>query len=174
MLGAVLVATLAAGLIVTVRAGGGATPGALAAPSGLDVLPFPDTEDASPKSQISFPALIPSQLRTVIVRGSRSGVHRGRMVADSDGEGVSFLPDKPFAVGETVTVSTGLNVLGARNGRFSFAIANVAPRIPNGKLGGIPVAAPHGVMDFRSRPDLRPASVIVTQDAAAASGGDTA
>jgi hypothetical protein len=49
----------------------------VAAPSGLDVLPFPGTEDASPKSQISFPALIPSQLKMVVVHGARSGMHAG-------------------------------------------------------------------------------------------------
>jgi Arylsulfotransferase (ASST) len=76
---------------------------------GLDVLPFPSTEDASPKSQISFPALIPPQLRTVIVRGSRSGVHAGRLNALPDRRGSAFAPDHPFTAGEQVLVSATLS-----------------------------------------------------------------
>jgi hypothetical protein len=109
----------------------------------------------------------------VRVVGSRSGVHAGRLEADSDGVGASFLPTKPFEVGETVTVSVGRSLLGAaRRGRFSFAIADVAPLIARSPIGGIPPVGPDGVMRFRSRSDLLPASVIVTEDAAPASDGD--
>lgn len=84
----------------------------------------------------------------------------------------SFLPTKPFAVGETVTVSTGLNVLGVTNGRFTFAIGDVAPLIRYGRLGGIPPAGPHAVLHFRSEPALEPADLTVTNGAAPASEGD--
>ena len=47
------------------------------------------------------------------------GPYRGRF----DGEGGSFLPYQPFAAGETVTVSTDLNLIGSGSGTFSFQIA---------------------------------------------------
>jgi hypothetical protein len=99
-------------------------------------------------------------------------VHRGRIEADSDGRGASFLPTRPFAIGETVTVSTGLNVSGAQNGRFSFAIARVAPLIPDGSLTGIPPANRRDVLHFHSLPNLHPASVTVTHGVAPRSEGD--
>ena len=82
------------------------------------------------------------------------------------------MPNQPFAQGETVTVTTGLDVIGASGGRFTFAIAHIVPLIPNGTLSDIPRALPHGVMHFRSEPGLEPASLTVTDDAAPASEGD--
>src|SRR5918912_679361 len=67
---AALVAAALAVTIVLVTATGNSTPRPATpvipertgADRGLDVLPFPGTPDASPTTQITFPALLPSEL----------------------------------------------------------------------------------------------------------------
>jgi Arylsulfotransferase (ASST) len=145
---------------------------AQAALVSVSVFPVPGSRYNRPVTQIAFRGVSPDAIGHVRVVGSRSGVHIGRVEADSDGQGASFLPYKPFAPGETVTVSTRLDVLGAASGRFTFAIAHVVPLIPNGTLSDVPRAYPYGVMHFRSEPGLEPASLTVTDDAAPASEGD--
>src|SRR5579875_1969525 len=99
---------------------------------GLDVLPFPGTPDAAPATRISLPALAPGAIASVSVRGSRSGRHVGRLVAQSGGPGSVFVPARPFAAGERVSVRVLLKsaAAGAAAGapgqrliRFSFTIA---------------------------------------------------
>jgi hypothetical protein len=77
-------------------------------PAGLDVQPFPGTPDASPQTEIAFPALAPSQLRSIVVTGSRSGVHRGRLTALPHRRGSAFIPSRRFASAERVTVRAAL------------------------------------------------------------------
>ncbi len=133
------------------------------------VFPIPGTGYNRPETQITFRGLRPDQIGSVTVRGSRSGLHSGRVLPDSDCDGGSFMPDKHFVKGETVTVSTGLNVLGGRNGRFSFTVADA---LPLAKRVALPAATPPEVMAFRSRPDLRPAAVSVIKDSPQASHED--
>ncbi len=184
MLGAVLVSALVGGLIVALGAGGGATHGPLASPRGLDVLPFPGTEDASPKSQISFPALIPPQLRTVIVRGSRSGVHAGRLSALPDRRGSAFAPDRRFTAGEQVLVSATLSspaagtALGAPNStHLSFKFTVATPPASSGQpvasapAKGRSAAKPPATQSFHSS-SVRPPVVSVSSPAADIGSGD--
>src|SRR5438874_1490695 len=56
----------------------------------LEVVPFPGTPDASPSSQIIFSSLRPGELSFVLVFGSRSGRHRGRLIGLPDGAGMAF------------------------------------------------------------------------------------
>ncbi len=133
------------------------------------MFPIPGTRYNRPETQITFRGLRPDQIGSVTVRGSRSGLHSGRVLPDSDCDGGSFMPAKHFVKGETVTVSTGLNVLGGRNGRFSFKIADA---LPLAKRVALPVATPPEVMSFRSRPDLKPAAVSVIKDSPQASHED--
>ena len=135
------------------------------------VFPIPGSHYNTRREQIVFRGVAPSAIGPVTVTGSVSGVHTGHVAADSDVQGGSFLPDSPFAPGETVTVSTGLNVLGGDDGTFSFGIAQPAGLIPYGKPYVAP-AGSNGVQHFHSRPDLQPPAVTVTKDAAPASGGD--
>jgi hypothetical protein len=92
--------------------------------------------DASPKSQISFPALLPSQLKTLTVSGSRSGKHSGRLSALPDGRGTAFAPSHSFAAGEQVSVRAALGsaaagtASGAPNATeisFTFTVAAPPP-----------------------------------------------
>ena len=96
----VVVVALAGGLVLASSLGCNSSG---SAPS-LNVLPFPGTPDASPQSQISFPASAPSDLKTVTVEGSRSGQHSGSLSALPDGRGTAFVPEHPFAPGERVSV----------------------------------------------------------------------
>ena len=148
---------------------------AIAAPADatgpVAVFPLPGSRYNTRQEQIVFRGVAPSAIGAVTVTGSVTGVHTGVVDADSDGQGGSFVPDTPFAVGETVTVSTGLNVLGGRNGTFSFAIANPSGLIPFGKLYTVKAGA-NGLQHFQSRPDLEPPSITVTKNTAPASPGD--
>ena len=141
------------------------------AAGGVAVFPIPGTHYNRPQTQISFRGVTPSAIGPVQVTGSVSGVHTGHLAAHSDGDGASFLPDQPFTAGETVTVQTQLNVVGASHGTFSFAIANPYGLLPYGKLPLVD-AGSNGVQHFASRPDLQPAALTVTQNHAPTAPGD--
>lgn len=87
------------------------------------VLPYPGTPDASPQSQIDFPAFGPSQLATITVTGSRSGIHEGAVGTMGGGGGTAFAPAKPFSSGEQVTVKATLR----DGGRLSFGFGVAKP-----------------------------------------------
>src|SRR5689334_18829711 len=55
--------------------------------------PMPGTVTVAPGTDISFRGGTPAQLGTVTVEGSKSGAHKGMLVAHSDGQGASFVPD---------------------------------------------------------------------------------
>ena len=140
-------------------------------PGPVSVFPIPHGRVASPQTQIAFRGVSAGALGSLVVTGSRSGRHAGRVEADSDGDGASFLPARPFLPGELVTVSTHLNVRDATGGTFRFRIATPAGAMPNTPL---PAAGrvPGDVLTFRSRPDLSPASVEITQQSARTAAGD--
>ena len=71
----------------------------------MTVSPLPGSRDASPQTQISFLGAPKGDLSRISVVGSRTGAHAGRFEGYSEGDGASFVPSKPFAEGETVTVS---------------------------------------------------------------------
>ncbi len=141
------------------------------APVVVSVFPSPGDRVASPQTQIAFRGLPIGQLGKIVVTGSRSGRHAGRVLADSDGRGGSFLPAKPFLPGEAVTVRTALRIDGARNGTFRFTVADPAGAIPLEGLGPAPRVA-GDVLTFRSRPDLVPAAVEITKPSADTAQGD--
>src|SRR5271168_4894910 len=71
----------------------------------LLVTPAPGGRDAMPQTQLSFLGAPASQLSSLVVSGSISGAHSGRLEAYSQGDGASFVPAAAFTVGETVSVS---------------------------------------------------------------------
>jgi hypothetical protein len=132
-------------------------------PPQVSVFPIPGARVATPQTQIAFRGLPIGKVGRVVVTGSRSGVHTGRFESDSDHDGGSFLPAKPFVPGEVVTVQTGLNIVGtAAPGTFHFTIAT-----PSGSVPATPLPpagrVPGDVLTFHSRPDLTPASVEITK-----------
>ncbi|MGA2758163.1 MAG: arylsulfotransferase family protein [Solirubrobacteraceae bacterium] len=134
----------------------------------LEVTPAPGALDAMPQTQLSFLGAPAAQLSALLVSGSVSGVHAGRLEAYSQGDGASFLPQAPFAVGETVSVS-GVWTSDAASQPFSysFTIGDPDPVAPAPTLAA-PAGAPGTVWHFRSAPALTPAVLTVTKTSAAA------
>jgi hypothetical protein len=114
---------------------------------------------------------MPAAIGQVQVVGSSTGPHSGTIEPDSDNDGASFVPSTPFRRGETVTVTTSMNVIGAKNGTFTFAIARTA-----GAIVGAPIplaqAGANGLQHFHSRPDLLPPAVTVASNQTPDSQGD--
>ena len=144
---------------------------ALAQAPAVAVFPSPSTTSAEPGTQITFRGIPASQIGHVSVVGSSSGAHGGTIEADSDGQGGSFIPSQPFSPGETVTVTTGLNVIGGTNGAFHFGVVVPFGTINPMKLPMVP-AGSNGVQHFHSRPDLEPASITINRRSSSTYGGD--
>jgi len=135
----------------------------------VSVFPIAGSRVVSPDAQIAFRGRPAADLGSVSVTGSISGPHYGDVRSDSDGDGGSFLPYKPFTAGERVTVRTGLNIVGAKKGTFGFTVAQPAGGFPNLP----PPAAPRvdgDVRQFHSRPDLQPGATAVNASSGAAHG----
>lgn len=121
-------------------------------PKPVSVYPSPGTPVASDSTTFSFRGLKPKNLGNVRIYGSRSGPHRTRRVAHSDGRGVSLVPRRRFSPGETVSVFSGKRIRGARHGDFQVGIGRFFSR-------GRKVSEPKAKNRFprlKSRPDLRP------------------
>jgi hypothetical protein len=133
-----------------------------AAGTPVSVFPIAGSHLANPATQITFRGLPVSQLGSITVTGSQTGAHGGTLKSDSDNRGGSFIPDKPFAAGEVVTVATNLNIVGGSNGTFHFTVSSPAGKIPFRPFG--PAArAPGDVLHFHSYPQISPAAVRVVR-----------
>ena len=163
-------------------------PGAQAAvpayQTGLHVIPFPGTPDASSHSNVIFSSLAPSQITSVTVSGSSSGLHTGTLRALPDHAGTAFTPTSAFTSGESVAVTATLSsrqagtASGAPNSttlHYRFTIATPAGVAPGAAAGtGSPPArsstrartagSPPQTLNFHSRPDLHPPVVKVSTD----------
>ncbi len=140
--------------------------------TGVTVSPGPQTRDASPATQISLLGVPASELSGVKVKGSQTGVHAGRLVAYSQGDGASFVPTHRFAPGESVGVRG--EVLGGGHATpFSWTFTVAVPDT-DGAAGGSarPRPVPSDYQSFHSRSDLRPPIVTVTAHSSSASAGD--
>jgi hypothetical protein len=137
----------------------------------VTVSPLPGSRDASPHTQISFVGAPSAQLRVTSVVGSRSGAHRGRLEAYSQGDGASFVPSNPFIEGERVTVRARL-----RRGRSSLVLLDRFAIGETDAVSKTPEAAEPvgsaGVQSFSSRPDLQPPALTVTAQSSAVGAGD--
>jgi Arylsulfotransferase (ASST) len=126
------------------------------------VYPLPGSQTASPGTEISFRGVSADTVGDVTVVGSNSGAHSGVLVKHSDDLGVSFVPDVVFRAGESVKVKAGLSLGSSADGSYAFTV--VQPSTP-AKLAATreppekPSPAPQS---FRSRPDLLPPTVTVT------------
>jgi hypothetical protein len=146
----------------------GSLPASAAGPV-VSVFPLPGAHFAAPQSQITIRGVPASQIGPITVVGSKTGAHAGRLVGDSDGQGASFFPTVPFAAGESVTVSTGLNINGSGSGGWVFSIATPARALP--VLHWPPAARQsNDVQFFHTRHDLSPVSVTITKHGATGDG----
>jgi Arylsulfotransferase (ASST) len=129
-------------------------------PGPVSAFPLPGTPTAGTGTQISFRGLTAKRVGRVVVTGSKSGRHAGRVRAHSDGQGASFVLNRKLAQGERVTVRTGLPVRGTKNGDWTFRTARMPKRVTlqNLILENIPAKK---TQKFRSRPDLAPPFVTV-------------
>jgi hypothetical protein len=137
----------------------------------VDVTPAPGTDTANPRTQISFLRVPLSEIHGVSVVGRRSGHHSGRLVAYSQGDGASFVPDASFTPGEQVLVHAEIGAPpGGKRIAFDFRVdtpystAAVGP-FPN------PPAAPADYQSFDTLPGVQaPILTVTTPDRDAAAG----
>jgi hypothetical protein len=137
----------------------------------VTVSPLPGSRDASPQTQISFLGVPKGELSLLSVVGSRTGSHTGRLLGYSEGDGASFVPAKPFAEGETVTVNAQLRAGGAVQpllDSFTIAYQDTLTTTPE----TIHPGSPSDIQSFRSRPDLQPPVLTVTASSPAVAPGD--
>ncbi len=139
--------------------------------AGLAVSPLPDSYDASTQTQISLLGAPASAIGPVHVSGSLTGSHAGRLLAYSQGDGASFVPARGFLPGETVTVRGAVKVGSARR-PFAYHFV-VAHQDPVDYAAAVTVPQDYNEMQhFRSRPDLEPPVMAVTQRSSQATPGD--
>ena len=133
----------------------------------VTVSPEPDSTDASYLTQISFLGVPAGEVSDVVVAGSRSGAHAGRLAAYSQGDGASFLPNKPFSQGEVVTVHAVLR-RGAATRPFAWQFTTAEVDSVSRSLETPPPPPPppkaSELQHFLSRPDLQPPAVTVDAD----------
>jgi hypothetical protein len=139
--------------------------------TSVDVSPAPGTAMANPDTQISFLGAPAREIRSVSVSGSASGSHSGRLSAYSQGDGASFVPDKPFAAGEQVTVHA---VIGAGTGtKVAFGF-HVDTPYPTADIPGFPnsAAPPADSESFYTLPGVQAPLLTVTTPDHDSSAGD--
>jgi arylsulfotransferase ASST len=124
--------------------------------------PAPGTDTANPATQISFLGAQVTDIHDVSVEGSHSGYHYGHLYGYFQGDGGSFVPNKPFDEGERVVVRALIGGAGAeRRASFSFRVATPYPTtgikgFPN------PPAPASSYQSFASAPGLHPPILDVT------------
>lgn len=138
--------------------------------------PSPGVRVASDETTISFRGLKPKALGRIIVRGSRSGIHRGRLKAHSDGNGVSFIPRRNFIAKEEVTVTSKRHTFFGTGRRakhsYSFATGELMPKGWRDEPQVPPQGAtPPEFTTYKSFP-LKVPAVTIKTDTPQASNGD--
>jgi hypothetical protein len=146
-----------------------ATETAAAGAAGVTVSPLPGTVSATPQTQISFLGASASSLSGIYVAGSVSGRHRGRLRSYASATGTSFVPSKPFAPGERVTVHAKWHYAKGRAHTLSdsFEIAQPAA-IPLVEFTA-GATNPSEAQTFLTEPSLHPPVITVSHAASAAS-----
>src|SRR5438067_833080 len=82
--------------------------------TNVTVSPAPSSDSASEATQVSFLGTPVTAISNVAVEGSRTGYHYGHLYGYFQGDGGSFVPDKPFAAGEHVHVRALIRTGGQR------------------------------------------------------------
>jgi len=124
----------------------------------VDVSPAPETDTATPGTQISFLGTPASRIGAVSVTGASSGAHGGRLVPYSQGDGASFVPSAPFKDGERVDVRA---TLAGRAVSYSFQISNPYSTAHVPEFPASP-ATPADSQSFITMPGTKPPVMTVT------------
>jgi Arylsulfotransferase (ASST) len=128
----------------------------------VDVSPAPDTATANPATQVSFLGAPVADIQHVSVVGSRTGYHHGELRGYTQGDGGSFVPEKPFDAGEQVAVHAVIGAGGAGKPiAFSF---HVDTPYPIATTPGFPAspAAPADYQSFATLPGVQAPIMTVT------------
>jgi Arylsulfotransferase (ASST) len=130
--------------------------------TSVDVSPAPETDTANPATQISFLGAPVADIQDVSVEGSRTGYHYGHLAGYYQGDGGSFIPNKPFATGERVIVRALIGASGSER-RVSFSFRTATP-YPTEGIPGFPnpPAAPSAYQSFVSAPGMHAPIMDVT------------
>jgi Arylsulfotransferase (ASST) len=138
----------------------------------VTVSPLNGTQDASPTTQISFLGVPAAELSQIVVRGTRSGGHGGKLEPYASGNGASYVPARAFTKGEQVTVTALETVKGAHMSigtSFTigslYVVAAAAPVPP-------PAVTPNSVASLLTVPSFHPPTVSVTSPATDPALGD--
>jgi hypothetical protein len=172
---------VAVGLGFTAQVAAASQAAPACAPSTLDnsalqaglvtISPLPGSRVALPQTQISFLGVPAGELSGISIVGSETGPHSGRLAAYSQGDGASFLPSRPFAEGERVTVHARVRAGGSvKEISDVFAIAH-EDHITSTPAPTFPGSAAE-VQSFQSRPELHPPVLTVTANSPAVAPGD--
>jgi len=127
----------------------------------VDVSPAPGTDTADPHTQVSFLGVPATQIHGVAVAGSSSGSHSGRLLAYSQGDGASFLPDKPFVAGERVSVHATIGAGAGTPVSFSFTVDTPWSTAGVGQFAN-PSAPPADYQAFYTLPGVQAPVLTVT------------
>jgi hypothetical protein len=153
------------------RSAGGASPACLPgklpgsmrlAGSDVEVSPGPETGTANPGTAISFLGTSGAHVREVSVTGSRSGSHHGRLRAYFQGDGASFVPDRPFDPGERVRVRALIGA-GTAGKRLAYGFRVDTP-YPTAHIPAFhnPAPAPADYQSFYTLPGVQAPILTVT------------
>lgn len=147
---------------------------ALAPSAGaVTISPLPGTPDASPRTQISFLGVPAGEIHDIAVVGSRSGDHAGQLHPYASAPGASFVPDRGFDEGESVTVQASVGPAGhQQHVSSSFTVAQLVHYRFSPMSTRAPAAKPGMVQSFVSEPNLKPPTVSVITSAPSASDED--
>jgi Arylsulfotransferase (ASST) len=137
--------------------------------TSVAVSPLPGSYVASAHTQISFLGAPADTLSAISVSGLRSGSHAGQLRAYSQGDGASFVPERPFVPGETVTVRGRVQTSAGHTTPFSywFVVAHQdvlpppSPASPH-QSAATEAQAYSDEEHFHSAPSLRPPVLTVT------------
>jgi hypothetical protein len=137
----------------------------------VEVSPGPGTVSANPHTTVSFLGAPPSQIHDITVDGAKSGRHVGRLLGFSQGDGASFVPERPFTSGESVTVTATLGEgAGARPATFRFRVDTPYPTMAITSFQN-PAAAPADTQSYYTLPGLLvPILTVTTPDRNPAAG----
>src|SRR5205823_8212611 len=130
--------------------------------TNVTVSPAPSSDSASQATQVSFLGTPVTAISNVAVEGSRTGYHYGHLHGYFQGDGGSFVPDKPFAAGEHVHVRALIGSGGQRRAvAYSFVVATPYPMQTAKPFPNTP-AQPSAVQAFVSASTLHPPILSVT------------